>query len=310
MNTKQLQYVQVLAREASFSRAAEALGISQPSLSQYVKKIEKEIGMPLFDRSATELRLTEAGRLYVAAGEKIMALERQLEADLSDLAQAKTGELVIGTAPFRAAYFMPLVVRHFQELYPGIRLVVKEGSSAELLEGVERGEYDLCLTVCPPDSPVYFQETVMYEELILAYPAIWPSLGGRTQERDGMPEAELSAINGKAFVMLTDTQLMQRALMQLCRERGISVQKATVVKRLEAQIAMVKAGIGMALVPEDIKSLCHPGEVVFYRLPRPRPTREVVVLWRRDRKLSGAAIDLKRLMRQIATETSGKGERK
>ena len=71
MNTKQLQYVQVLAREASFSRAAEALGISQPSLSQYVKKIEKEIGMPLFDRSATELRLTEAGRLYVAAGRRL-----------------------------------------------------------------------------------------------------------------------------------------------------------------------------------------------------------------------------------------------
>ena len=72
MNTKQLKYVIVLAREGSFSKAAESLGITQPSLSQYVKKIEKEIGLELFDRTGGNLRLTDAGRVYIDAGQKIL----------------------------------------------------------------------------------------------------------------------------------------------------------------------------------------------------------------------------------------------
>ncbi|MBQ9942850.1 MAG: LysR family transcriptional regulator [Clostridia bacterium] len=89
MNTKQLEYVQVLAREGSFSRAADALNISQPSLSQYIKKIETEIGLPLFDRTNGNVRLTDAGHVYLSSGKQILDLEQQMNAPFQYLSENK-----------------------------------------------------------------------------------------------------------------------------------------------------------------------------------------------------------------------------
>ena len=102
MNSKQIQYVLTLAYERSFSKAAEALNITQPSLSQYIKKIEKEVGLPLFDRTNGIVRLTDAGRIFVEAGRAIIDLEHRMEVSFSDLAANKTGSLIIGAAPYRA----------------------------------------------------------------------------------------------------------------------------------------------------------------------------------------------------------------
>lgn len=114
MNTKKFYYASVLAREASFSKAAEKLGISQPSLSQYIKKIEDEVGMELFERAGGLVRLTNAGHVFVDAGRRILDTERQMENSLSDLAQNKTGSLVIGAAPYRASSMLPQATRAFR----------------------------------------------------------------------------------------------------------------------------------------------------------------------------------------------------
>lgn len=109
MTTKQLQYVLTLAHEGSFSRAADVLNITQPSLSQYIKKIEKEVGLPLFDRANGDVRLTDAGKVYIEGGRKILDIEHQMENGFTDLTSYKTGSLIIGTAPYRAASMMPVI---------------------------------------------------------------------------------------------------------------------------------------------------------------------------------------------------------
>ena len=97
MNTRQLRYVQVLAKTGSFSRAAEELNITQPSLSQYIKKIEREIGLPLFDRTESFVRLTDAGRVYIDAGRKILDLEHRMETQIADLQAWESGSVIVGT---------------------------------------------------------------------------------------------------------------------------------------------------------------------------------------------------------------------
>jgi len=118
MNTKQLQYVQVLSQEGSFGRAAERLGISQPSLSQYIKKIEQQIGISLFDRTGNEVRLTDAGRIYVETGKQILDLERRMQNSFSDLGCNAAGSVIIGTSPYRSVCMMPPAVRRFQQIFP------------------------------------------------------------------------------------------------------------------------------------------------------------------------------------------------
>ena len=300
MNTKQFQYVLVLAREGSFSRAADALHISQPSLSQYIKKIEKELGQELFDRTNGDVRITDAGKLYIDAGRKILDVEHQLENTLADLAAYKSGSLVIGAAPYRAAGMMPLVAAKFQTMYPGMHLVIREGTTAELAEGMEHGEYDLALTLLPIDQRLFQYEELVDEELILAVPRSCPALPAVAMPQRKYPAVEPRVLNGQSLVMLTDAQFMQRQLDHMLHDYGLSVRPAAVVKSLEAQIEMVKANVGLALVPSGIERFCKPGELCFYSFVPSLPKRQVVVMWRKDRTLSKVAEELKNVIKSIA----------
>ena len=300
MNTKQFQYVLVLAREGSFSRAADALHISQPSLSQYIKKIEKELGQELFDRTNGDVRITDAGKLYIDAGRKILDVEHQLENTLADLAAYKSGSLVIGAAPYRAAGMMPLVAAKFQTMYPGMHLVIREGTTAELAEGMEHGEYDLALTLLPIDQRLFQYEELVDEELILAVPRSCPAFPAVAMPQRKYPAVEPRVLNGQSLVMLTDAQFMQRQLDHMLHDYGLSVRPAAVVKSLEAQIEMVKANVGLALVPSGIERFCKPGELCFYSFVPSLPMRQVVVMWRKDRTLSKVAEELKNVIKSIA----------
>ena len=300
MNTKQLYYVLVLAHEASFSKAADALNISQPSLSQYIKKIEKEVGQPLFDRTNGEVRLTDAGRVYIEAGRKILDIERQMELEFSDLSADRAGSLVIGAAPYRAAGMLPEVAKRFKSIHPGMHLVVREGTTAELVDGIEHGEYDVALTLLPVDKRLFSYEKVMEEELILAVPASFPKMQTSLIAGRRFPAVDVTAVNDCGMVMLTDAQFMQKQLDNLVADYSLSVHPAAIVKSLAAQIEMVRAGVGMALVPSGIERFAADKEVVFYSIAQPLPKREVVVIWRRDRKLSKAAEELKTVIRNIA----------
>lgn len=299
MNTKQFQYVLTLAREGSFSRAADLLNITQPSLSQYIKKIEKEIGSELFDRTNGEVRITDAGRVYIDAGRKILDIEHQMENSLTDIAACKTGSLIIGAAPYRAAGMMPVIAKTFQRRYPGMCLVVREGTTAELAEGMAHGEYDLTLTLLPVDERLFSWEKVAEEELILAVPVSHAPFPTVSLPERRYPAVDAKTIDGQNFVMLTDVQFMQKQLENLSVDYRLAVRPAAVVKSLEAQIQMVKAGVGMALVPSGIERFCKSGEVTFYSFTDSLPKREIVVMWRKDRKLSKVAEELKEVIHSI-----------
>lgn len=300
MNHKQFNYVLTLAREGSFSKAADVLNISQPSLSQYIKKIEQQVGLELFDRANGEVRLTDAGRVYIEAGRKILDVEHQLEVQLSDLATHKTGSLVIGTAPYRASGMMPVVAKRFQQVYPGIHLIIREGTTAELAEAVERGECDLCLTMLPLDGRIFSYEKVAEEELILAVPASYKSF--QTQAIAGLryPAINVKDIDEHSFVMLTDSQFMQKQLQNLIMDYKLTLRIAAIVKSLSSQISMVREGVGMALVPSGIERFCSNKEVSFYSFAERLPKREAVVMWRKDRKLSVIENELKAIIKNSA----------
>ena len=286
MNMKQLKYVLVLADEGSFVRAADALGISQPSLSQYVKKIEKQVGMELFDRAGGEVRLTDAGKVYVEAGKQILELEHQMQNRFSDIAAYKTGSVIVGTSPYRSSCMLPPVVKAFRDDYPGVQVIVEEMTTSELFENAERGKFDLCLTLLPVDERLFALEKITDEELILAVPCSYPKLISRLEPGKKYPVIDAEQLDGGNFVMITELQVMQKTLENICVDYELTVHKTAVVKSLEAQIAMVREGIGMALVPSGIERFCKDSEVVFYSFAEDLPKREVVAIWPKDRKLN------------------------
>lgn len=299
MTLKQIHYVLVLANAGSFAKAADELNISQPSLSQYVKKIEQQLGIELFDRSGGTVSLTDAGRVYINAGQKILDLEHQMQGQLNDLAEHKCGTVRIGTSPYRSAAMMPMIASSFQKKYPGMHLVIEEMTSQELIEATERGQFDLCLTMLPVNDRLFQYEKIAEEELILAVPNSYPPFSAAALPNRKYPAVDAETLNGQLFVMITEGQWMQQALGNLMTDQNISLRKAAVVKSLEAQIAMVRAGVGMALLPSGIERFCSEGEVTLYSLRQELPKREVVVMWQKDRQLNRVTKELVLTMKEI-----------
>ena len=291
MNLKQFRYVLTLADEGSFSRTAETLNIKQPSLSQYIKKIEKEVGMELFDRSGGDVRLTDAGRAYIDIGRKMLDLEHQLEGRFSDLASFKSGSIVIGISAHRSVALMPPIVSAFKSLYPGITLRIVERYRAELLEAAEHGEFDLVITTLPVASDLFTFETLFVEENVVASKLPLPS-----EEGAKFPVISASVLNGLSFAMLNEEHLMQRELNELIKKNGLILKKEVECTSLEALVEMVKEGIGAAFIPA---CLAKDPSLHYYSIKETVPKREIVVMYRKEQYLSKAVLDLKALMHRL-----------
>jgi len=300
MTLKQFYYVLTISNAGGFARAADMLNISQPSLSQYIKKIEKQLGVELFERIGGSVRLTDAGRVYIDAGRQILDIERRMVGQINDLTEHKTGTIMIGTSPYRSASMMPIIAKKFQEKYPGMHLVVEEMTSQELTEAAERGQFDLCLTMRPINERLFNCEKIADEELIVAVPAAYPILSGISMQNRKYSAVDISEFKDQPFVMIKEGQWMQQALENLMFDQGVSLKKASIVKSLEAQIAMVRAGVGVALMPSGIERFCSSNEVRFYSLRQELAKREVVVIWRKERALNLVTKELLDIIKTIS----------
>ena len=301
MNTRQLHYVLALAKEGSFSRAADVLNISQPSLSQYIKKIEKEQGVELFDRTGGDVRITDAGRVYIEAGREILDLKHQMEQKLEDLSAHRSGSIVVGVSPHRCIHLMPEIVKRFQNLYPGMHLVIEERFGASLLEDAEHGLFDLCIANLPVNEKLFSYKMIMKEEVLLAVnkeTALYEKLQATVVHTEGRkyPAVDLTKLDGEKFVVLAENQAMQIVLDEACEKAGVKVKIAVECRTIETQFAMVRAGIGAAFIPSGIAYFSNAEKVAFFSFIQPVPYRDMAVVYRKEQYLSKAVENLIQLL--------------
>ena len=295
MNMKQLKYIQVLASVGSFSKASELLNIKQPSLSQYIKKIEQDVGAELFDRAGGNVTLTDAGRIYIQVGRHILELEHQLESQLCDIADYKAGTITVGLSAHRSVALMPRIVKQFKELYPGIVLHIEERKRYEILDSAEHGEFDLCLTTLPINSQLFSYETAFIEENVLAVPECCGLNSVQMQDRK-FPAVSVDQINHARFAVLNDEHPMQHEFKQLCEENHLTIVPTVVCTSLEALIEMVKVGMGYAFIPSCMATVT-PG-LRFYSIVEETCQRKIIVMYRKEQYLSEPVLRLKELLKQ------------
>lgn len=168
------EYVYAVYKERNFSKAAEKLYITQPSLSLTIKKVENQLGAQLFDRSSTPIRLTDCGEEYIRCVERIMDIENGFEAYLSDLSGLKTGSLAIGASNFFTSYILPPVITRFKSKYPRVEISLIEADTVRLEKMLYAGELDLIIENYPLNEAVYQKHLFYRERMILAVPEILP----------------------------------------------------------------------------------------------------------------------------------------
>jgi DNA-binding transcriptional LysR family regulator len=168
MNSKKLNYIITISELQSISKAASQLFISQPSLSNIVSNLEKELGIKLFNRTTNPISLTYAGERYIETAKKILSLEDNLKKELSDISIIKKGKITIGIPSVRGTHVLPLILPRFTKEYPGIEIALVEGNSNFLETALLSGKVDLVLTSLPKDNNKIACEILYQERIMLA----------------------------------------------------------------------------------------------------------------------------------------------
>ena len=307
MNKKHYLYVSILSKELSFSRASELLGISQPTLSQTVKKLEREVGVDLFVRKGSDVALTQAGEKYLRYGKEILDLEKKMEDELQAIADYKRANLHIALSPSKCYTLIPEVVERFYERFPGVHLHIREQLAGELLRGIENEDFDLGVTPMPQDVTKYNCEVIMDEEVILAVPktlSVCSELLASATRKDGKryPAITFAKMKGQPFTVMQDWQVMQKQLVDLCAASGISIYPVLECTNNLTMITMAQKGVGACLIPSSMVPFSERmanDNIAYFSLSDELPIRKIVCISKKSRSLSEPLKHLIELMKEV-----------
>ncbi|TJY44287.1 LysR family transcriptional regulator [Cohnella pontilimi] len=283
MEFRQLQYAIQIAAERNFSRAAEKLHIAQPSLSQQISKLEKELGVLLFKRSTNSVELTHAGSVFVGKAQEIVDMTEQLRREMEDMADLRKGRLVVGSLQITGSHVLPNVLPAFRDAYPDIEVVLVEETTKRLEQLTASGGTDVSLLSLPLTEPSLAYRPIIEEEICLAVPPDHPLAAGSKKP------VPLEDLRDEPFILLKKGQGFRAIATRLCSDAGFVPNVVFESGNIDTVQALVAAGMGIAFVPRMIaRSDWHGRSPMFLSLAG-RPTRTLVIAYRKGRYLSNAA---------------------
>ncbi|CAH1217089.1 MULTISPECIES: LysR family transcriptional regulator [Paenibacillus] len=288
MELRQLQYTLQIAAERNFSRAAEKLHIAQPSLSQQLSKLEKELGVLLFQRNTSTVELTHAGVTFVEQAQKIVDAVELLRQEMSDISQLRKGKVVVGSMPITGSHLLPHVLPAYKQAYPDIEVTLLEDAGGALEKLTASGKADLSLLSLPLQEPSLSYVAIGEERIDLAVPPHHP-LAKRADPEHPVP-VTMEELRDESFIVLKKGQGFRKLTFDLCEKAGFDPQVVFESNNIETVQSLVATGMGITLVPRFIARAPRSEFVpVYVPLAEPVPSRTLVVAYRQGRVLSKAA---------------------
>ena len=249
MDFKQFEYVTAVSKERSISRAAKKLFISQPSLSQYINRVESDLGVTLFDRSTTPLTLTHEGMIYLETAKKILESIKEMKDTFENIADLRIGEISIGLTYSKANNPLPSILPVFKEKYPGIEFSLVEASSTKLETLLLKGSVDLCLMNLPLSSPNIAYEKISCEKILLAAPPDFKY--EKNTRNESMSTIDIKDIAEENFILLHGDQRIRQISNKIFETNKIKPNILLETRNIESAVRFTAAGMGFSFIPED-----------------------------------------------------------
>lgn len=290
MTLNDLRYLVALARERHFGRAAERCHVSQPTLSVAIKKVEDELGVTLFERSAVEVKITEIGRGIVDQAEKVLLEAAQIK----ELAQAGkdplAGPLRLGVIYTIGPYLLPRLIPRMHELAPRMPLFIQENYTHRLAEMLKRGDVDVIILSLPFEEPGVVAQPVYDEPFRVLMPA-----SHSWTEREAVPASDLAA---DELLLLGAGNCFRDQVLQVCPQCRSVGGLASMLEgsSLETIRHMVSTGAGITVLPSSAADEIPAQNSLLAVRPfaDPEPSRRVALAWRVTYPRSGAIDVLRR----------------
>jgi LysR family transcriptional regulator, hydrogen peroxide-inducible genes activator len=296
MELHQLRYFSAVATLRNFSRAAEKCHVAQPSLSQQIMKLERELGERLFDRTKRSVNLTPAGERFFARVQRVLEELEHARDDVGEAQGPVRGRISLGALPTVAPYFLPGALQAFSRQHPAVEILIHEDTTANLVRAVEQRELDVALVSTPAGGGRVTIEPIFSEELWLAVP--------RKHPLAKKPRVAVADLASQPFILMQEGHCLAGQALQFCSARGVAPQTNFRSAQIETIQAFVAAGHGVSLVPAMARKQ---NAKVVYRSIRPNPPQRTLVLaWSAQRTPTAAMRALTEFFRAYCLESRSK----
>lgn len=286
MDMKQLRYFVMVAEELSFSRAAEKLNMSQPPLSQHIKLLEEELGVVLLNRTRREVKLTDAGAVFLRESRLLLGQMRTAVGAAVRAGQSDAGVLRLGVATSALFNVLPRLLAMIKQAYPGVEVSVVDMQSHDQVSAVTHGQMDIGIVHVRPDRSKLMRVPVLREPLAVVLPE-GHRLANAALTLSDLAEDPMVALARESGPAVFD------AIVASCYEAGFSPSFKHTARSPLTIFQMVRLGFGVALVPRSYASSAYPG-VCFRELDGTAGQVRMEAIWS-DKHASD-------LTRRIATE--------
>ncbi len=259
MDSRDLEYVAAIARTGSFSQAARILFISQPALSQYIQRLEKNLNVPLFYRSRTRVELTPAGSFYVRKGSAILEQIRQLEEAMRNWQQETMRQLSIGVSQFYGKWFLTPFLESLQKQLPNYRIQIVDGESHYLESRILQSKLDFGIFPAPVTHKEVLFTPLGREEILFAFSEKNQEaleLLPRALRKDG--SIDLLAYQHFPFVLPREGLKLHRTAMLLCRHSGFQPQSIYQSENLDTVYSLINHNYGVGFLPDVLAKNYNP----------------------------------------------------
>lgn len=288
MQNTNTDYFLTIVTEGSLTKAAQKLFISQPSLSQYLKRLESSLGIELFDHSSSPLRLTYAGKKYYDYLLQIKNLSNTMQQQIEDIKNEKSGRIRLGVALWRGACLLPQVFPEFHREYPNIQLELSEGKSHTFLKEILDDNIDLGIANIAAD--IHFDkfeiEVFKNERILLGVPTkddYVQNLLTKTKIINGVPKAPIDILQHFPLIMTTPGQNITKQLEAFFLAKKITPDILLRTSNLTTGINLTAEGCGCVFVPEEGASTCkRDGSVTYFTLEQPELTWNLAAIYKKN----------------------------
>lgn len=290
VTVKQLRAFLAVAELSSFRRAANRLRVSQPALSAMIRDLEHEIGLRLFDRTTRRVDISLAGREFLPNAAKMVGdLDAALQS-LHDIAARVRGHVAVACPPLLASVMLPRIVENHVRKHPGIRISIIDARTDQIVDKVRSGEADLGIGTFPEGEPGIDRERLVTDKLML--------FASRTAAFARRRSVRWLDIASEPLIAMTRESGLRAFVEMGFGSLGRPVRPAYEVAQVTSAVALVEAGLGIAVLPAIAWAFARDRHVVMRPLLDPLISRDISIIRATGRTSTPAAEGFARLLRE------------
>lgn len=286
INLNQLRVFVAVARLGNFTRAAERLHLSQPSMSLHIRQLEQDLGVRLFDRSTRSVALTRAGDDFLPTAERLLDEVQSAVDSVADLAARRRGRVAVAVLPSVAAELLPRAMAALHARHPDITVSLRDDVAELIPARVRSGEVDFGLGAIDSIDPDIAGSPLVSDELIAVFPPSHPLASAKTTSS---VKTTWRALAKYPFVAMSRDSSVRRLTEQAFAHNGLVLEPAFEAKYMSTAAGIIAHGLGVGTLPSSAVSMVQHAGLAHAEIRGPVMKRQIGVMTRRGRSLSPAA---------------------